>query len=571
MVKRIFSLLFLIIISGIIFSTCKRELHPSNKFPTANAGKDTTIVLPIDFVKLDGSASSDPDGSIKEWNWTKISGPSNFTIANATLAATDVKNLIAGVYKFELKVTDNGGLSAKDTVQVTVESAPNRAPIANAGKDTSIVLPVNSVTLNGSASSDPDNNITSYSWAKISGPSSYNIANVSSVQTQVINLVKGTYEFELKVTDAGGLFSKDTMKVEVIQPLLSLECDNSNRPNVNAQIIPMGRLSQPNFGMAVASAGNKILFAGGHGTSSWGSTRVDIYDMATQTWSTAELSEARWGIAAVAAGNKIFFAGGEYGDGAIDTHYSTIDIYDVSSNTWSVASLSQPRSQIAAAAVGNKVFFAGGEIDDFYGSNKVDIYDLSANTWSTALLSEPRRMMSAVTVANKVYFAGGYNENKDGASSRIDIYNDLTNSWSVSSLNEPKRDFAGIAIENKIYWAGGFKPSNALNSCSVEIKDVNTGNSSIEYLYAPGIWWTDEGNNAVIKDNKIVFLRSLSNTNTNNKFDIYDVTTNTWSIAVLPVSLWHPSIISVNNTIYVAGGLGSDVYNSTGQVWKLEF
>jgi hypothetical protein len=107
----------------------------------------------------------------------------------------------------------------------------------------------------------------------------------------------------------------------------------------------------------------------------------------------------------------------------------------------------------------------------------------------------------------------------------------------------------------------------------VEIKDVNTWNSSIDFLSTPGVWVNDAGNNTVIKDNKIVFLRSPwntnINTNTNNKFDIYDITTNTWSIGVLPVSIWGASIISVNNTIYVAGGVVNGVLSK--QVWKLEF
>ena len=46
----------------------------------------------------------------------------------------------------------------------------NKPPIAHAGKDTTIVLPVDSVILDGRASTDPDNNIVSYAWTKISGP-----------------------------------------------------------------------------------------------------------------------------------------------------------------------------------------------------------------------------------------------------------------------------------------------------------------------------------------------------------------------------------------------------------------
>ena len=54
-----------------------------------------------------------------------------------------------------------------------------------------------------------------------------------------------------------------------------------------------------------------------------------------------------------------------------------------------------------------------------------------------------------------------------------------------------------------------------------------------------------------------------------NKFDIYDVTTNSWSIGLLPLKIYSSSIISVNNTIYVAGGYVDGVL--TNQVWKLGF
>ena len=131
-----------------------------------------------------------------------------------------------GTYRFELKVTDNGGLSAKDTVQVIVNdsASTNRPPVANAGADQTITLPTNTVTLNGSGSTDPDNNITSYTWTKISGPSSFNIANANAVQTQVTNLVQGIYQFELKVTDAGGLFQRYDAGNGDDQPLACTDC-----------------------------------------------------------------------------------------------------------------------------------------------------------------------------------------------------------------------------------------------------------------------------------------------------------------------------------------------------------
>jgi hypothetical protein len=171
----------------------------------------------VNNINLDGTGSSDPDNNIFSYQWTKIAGPSSFSIVTPAAVQTAVNNLVAGTYTFELKLTDNGGLSDKDTMQVIVEPVvtTNHPPVANAGPDKTINLPVNNISLDGIGSSDPDNNISSFQWTKIAGPSSFTIVTPAAVQTTVNNLVSGFYEFELKVTDAGGLWSKDTVKVTV--------------------------------------------------------------------------------------------------------------------------------------------------------------------------------------------------------------------------------------------------------------------------------------------------------------------------------------------------------------------
>jgi hypothetical protein len=136
-------------------------------------------------------------------------------------------------------------------------------------------------------------------------------------------------------------------------------------------------------------------------------------------------------------------------------------------------------------------------------------------------------------------------------------------------MQEGKIDFATIEVAGKIYWAGGRTGGSCsfYESCVVEIRDVATGNSTIEHLFRPASWWIDSGQNAVVKDNKIIFYRAYGNDT--NKFDIYDIITKTWRIGVLPVSIEEASIISVNNTIYIAGGKVNGVFST--QVWKLEF
>jgi hypothetical protein len=214
--------ILLIFLTATIVLSCGKEYscegcNTSNKPPIAIAGEDQIITLPIDSVLLNGTASNDPDGKITGWRWTKIGGPASFSISHLDSAITIARMLVQGIYQFELKVTDDKGASAKDTVQVTVNAASttNLPPVACAGQDQTITLPVNSVMLDGSCTTDPNNNITSYLWTKISGPSSFSMANANLVQTQVTNLVEGTFQFQLKVTDAGGLFSMDTVQITV--------------------------------------------------------------------------------------------------------------------------------------------------------------------------------------------------------------------------------------------------------------------------------------------------------------------------------------------------------------------
>ena len=114
--------------------------------------------------------------------------------------------IIASVYFLACK---------KEPVQIRPPSTPsNNAPVAVAGQDQTITLPQNWVLLDGTKSTG-NNNIVAYLWTKIAGPASATILKSTSHYTQVNDLVEGVYQFELRVTDAAGLFGKDTVQVTV--------------------------------------------------------------------------------------------------------------------------------------------------------------------------------------------------------------------------------------------------------------------------------------------------------------------------------------------------------------------
>ena len=188
---------------------------PANTPPTANAGSAQSITLPTSTVTLSGSGAGTNGATISSYSWTKTSGPSSGSISSPSAASTSVTGLSQGTYVFTLMVTDNHGLTATSTVNITVNAAAvNQSPVANAGSNTTITLPVSTVNLNGSGT-DPDGSISSYAWTKTSGPSSGSISNAGAAATTATGLVQGSYVFTLKVTDNAGATASSSVTVTV--------------------------------------------------------------------------------------------------------------------------------------------------------------------------------------------------------------------------------------------------------------------------------------------------------------------------------------------------------------------
>jgi hypothetical protein len=238
----------------------------------------------------------------------------------------------------------------------------------------------------------------------------------------------------------------------------------------------------------------------------------------------------------------------------------------VANNSWSTAQLSSPRVPVGASA-DNKVVFAGG--DDGHPSSQVDIYDEITNTWTSRSLSEAKHISQIAVSGNKIFLAGGsgglFGVGGNGISRQIDILDASTGGWSVDLLSLERGEMGAIGVNNKIYWGGGAIVSSQNSeydiTSSVEIRNLATNTTSFDCLSGPRL-----GYSAVRKDNKIIFFGGGLNSPT---FDIYDLTTNSWSIGVLPQNLLWPSIISHNNILYVAGGEINGMISN--QVYKLEF
>ncbi|MGB5303116.1 MAG: PKD domain-containing protein [Gemmatimonadota bacterium] len=191
-----------------------------NQPPVADAGADQTVTDADDSgaedVTLDGSASTDADGTIVSWSWT-VDGTEIATGEMATVAF-DV-----GVTTVVLTVTDDEGATGTDNVTITVEAfVGNQAPTADAGPDQTVTDADNSgdedVTLDGSASADADGTIVSYSWTE-------NAVEIATGETPVVNFAVGAYTVTLTVTDDEGATGTDDVVITVNAPTVFFAAD----------------------------------------------------------------------------------------------------------------------------------------------------------------------------------------------------------------------------------------------------------------------------------------------------------------------------------------------------------
>jgi hypothetical protein len=477
--------------------------------------------------------------------------------------------------------------------------------IANAGINQIITLPTDSVTLNGSASTGA---ISSYQWTKISGPVSFLIQNPTAVKTVVKNLVQGVYQFELKVTDAGGLFSKDTVNVSLRTTIGSI-----NVSACNATMVPFSHLSRPTSVATAITAGGKIFF----GTYSNGIFLTEIYDTLTKMWSTSNdffgdinignklinanylypvntetfevydattnsriihnVSGARAYIKHTVTDNKAIFAGGFNPDSINISVSKRVDIYDNATNSWSMINFDGARDGMSMMGFGNKIFFAGGTVvrydslflscdDDgsncaYYptrvGSKRIDVYDLTGNTWSTMESITPRMNPITAVVGNKILFAAG------GVNS-IDIYDASNNSWSVVQVSPETFRGRAHTVGNKVLFPGlqavGIYDAAANSWSSVKMSEPN-----IQSHY-----W------ASVAGNKILFFLVFDWENNSRNIDIYDASTNSWCHGVLDRGTLGTGIITVGDRIYMAGGYvrsnPNGVYDTNlDDVWIFNF
>lgn len=181
-------------------STADITLQPVNQPPVADAGGPYSGTAGV-AVSFNGSASSDPDGSVAAYDWNFGDG---MTGSGATPAHAYSAN---GNYTVTLTVTDDAGATTSATTTVSI-GATNLPPSADAGGPYSGTAgaPVN---FDGSGSSDLDGSIVAYDWNFGDGTSG------NGVMPAHVYAGNGSYTVTLTVTDDAGDTGTATAAVSI--------------------------------------------------------------------------------------------------------------------------------------------------------------------------------------------------------------------------------------------------------------------------------------------------------------------------------------------------------------------
>lgn len=192
---------------------------PLDEDPTAVAGPNQST-RPGERVFLDGTGSFDDNTSseflLYDWQFTAMPADSVAQLDDRNSATPSFVADVAGVYSLRLVVTDDSG-HASPSDEVTV-SSDNLAPTAVASSSFSIALIGELFHLDGTGSSDPENDPIFYQWDLISVPtgSAATLLDAETAHPSFTPDLEGTYLLSLQASDLIGPGELNSLEVAAV-------------------------------------------------------------------------------------------------------------------------------------------------------------------------------------------------------------------------------------------------------------------------------------------------------------------------------------------------------------------
>ncbi len=382
-------------------------------------GQGTTVS--VDAVDGDGDTLAYQWTAACAGTWTQATSP-NATFTPSAVPAGDP----CGNCPLTVAVTDAKGGRGQGTLRICV------GPGTGASVPPRIVLTHQSATSvagGGNATlrviaEDGDGSALTFAWASSTGTvgTPTNGFTSSEVRWTAPACVPAgaAPTITATVTNARGFSASHTFSVSVLN---GTDCGSSTV----AKWDTTGSMLTPRYGAnGVLLSTGKVLVSGGYNQGVM-LTSAELYDPATGAWTAAgNMSVGRWlhTLTVLPSGRVLAIGGTTNTTGSVES--KAVDIYDPATNTWTTAApMTFARVRHTATLLpSGKVLVVGGATTEAGASRIPELYDPATNSWVPVTSSGATSRANHVTVplpSGKLLVAGG------GASA--ELYDPTLDTW----------------------------------------------------------------------------------------------------------------------------------------------
>jgi len=213
-----------------------------------------------------------------------------------------------------------------------------------------------------------------------------------------------------------------------------------------------------------AVIGGKIYVPGGQVTSDQESSKLYVYDPAGNTWATKQMPEAGFGGITGVIQNKLYVVlyCPDFDHCSFPQRW--LLRYDPATDQWTYLATPPEGNNGIGGAIGNKLYLANQ-------ANVLKVYDPATDTWSQKTTNLAVRFSAAsVVLGAKLYMIGGRVCNSAGSCTDVrttNVYDPGTNQWTSRASTPTARRGASAARvflngQARIELVGGTLPGNNL-------------------------------------------------------------------------------------------------------------
>lgn len=285
---------------------------------------------------------------------------------------------------------------------------------------------------------------------KIDGPSPYMPITGTGSMHRAADLPSHRYEFNAAAIDntiyvAGGIFQPS-----VWLPTSAFECYSVKKDTWKT----LPNMPHVAHHPGVAADNAHIYVIGGCGIRITPLAYSWRYKPKTGKWERLADMPTKRGALGLTRINKTLYAVGGADNGK---KFSRLEAYDIDSNTWSrLPDMPTPREHLTSTTVGGKLHVLGGYNTDRFGALTThEIYDPKTQSWQVAP-PLPMRLcgFTAVGLNTSIYVFGG--EQGWAVSRYVFEYDTVKKEWKRhADLEEPRYASSAVAVEKRIHIIGG--------------------------------------------------------------------------------------------------------------------